>query len=335
MKAVILNKTDGPQSLTIGEIDTPEPSPDEVRVRLRASALNRRDYWITLGKYPKLTLPCIPGSDGAGVVEAVGADVDHTLLGQEVVIYPALEWGDDEACCGPDFRVLGMPDQGTFAEAICVPANNVYPKPPHLNWTQAAAIPLAGLTAWRACVTQAEVRPGQRILITGAGSGVSGFAIQWCLNLGAEVYVTSGSREKLSHAIELGVRGAENYHDHDCYRKLKQQSGGFHAIIDSAGGNAVNTLLDTLRPAGRFVFFGATLGNPEIGLEMPKLFFRHIRIQGTTMGSNAEFAAMLEFICRHQVKPSIDRIMPLHAAAEAHQLMADFSPSGKVVLLTS
>lgn len=335
MKAVILTKTEGPHSLVVDEIDTPEPLPGEVRVGLRACALNRRDYWLTLGKYPKLTLPCIPGSDGAGVVEAVGANVDQGLLGQEVMIYPALDWGDDEACCGTDFRVLGMPDQGTFAEAICVPAENVHPKPPHLDWTQAAAMPLAGLTAWRACVTQAEVRPGQRILITGAGSGVSGFAIQWCLKLGAEVYVTSGSQEKLSHAIALGASGAENYHDPDCYRKLRQQSGGFHAIIDSAGGNAVNALLDTLLPAGRFVFFGATLGNPETGLEMPKLFFRQIRIQGTTMGTNAEFAAMLDFTCRHQVKPDIDRVMPLHAVAEACQLMADFSQSGKIVLLTS
>lgn len=302
---------------------------------LRACALNRRDYWLTLGKYPNLTLPCIPGSDGAGVVEALGAGVNSDLMGQEVVIYPALDWGDDETCYGPDFRVLGMPDQGTFAEAICVPANNVYPKPVHLNWTQAAAMPLAGLTAWRACVTQAEVSRGQRVLITGAGSGVSGFAIQWCLNLGADVYVTSGNEEKLRNAVGLGVNGAENYHDPDCYRKLKQQSGGFHAIIDSAGGNAVNALLDTLLPAGRFVFFGATLGNPQTGLEMPKLFFRHIRIQGTTMGSNAEFAAMLEFACRHQVEPVIDRVMPLHEVVEAHQLMADFSQSGKIVLLTS
>lgn len=335
MKAVILESTNGPQGLAIRDIELPTPGPGEVRVRLRASALNRRDYWLTLGKYPKMQLPCIPGSDGAGVVEAVGAGVNDDPIGQEVVIYPAMNWGDDQSCYGPEFRVLGMPEQGTFAEAICIPAENIYPKPAHLDWFQAAAIPLSGLTAWRACVTQAEVCAGQRILITGAGSGVSSLAILWCLYLGAEVYVTSGSEAKLVAARQLGVSGAENYRDPDCYRKLRQQSGGFHAVIDSAGGNTVNALLDTLLPAGRYVFFGATLGNPEQGLEMPKLFFRHIRIQGTTMGSNTEFAAMLNFIGKHRVVPLVDRILPLHQAADAHQMLADFNQTGKIVLANS
>ncbi|TNE77661.1 MAG: alcohol dehydrogenase [Gammaproteobacteria bacterium] len=335
MKAVILESTNGPQGLAIRDIELPTPAPGEVRVRLHASALNRRDYWLTLGKYPKMQLPCIPGSDGAGVIEAVGAGVNDDLIGQEVVLYPAMNWGDDQSCYGPDFRVLGMPDQGTFAEAICIPAENVYPKPTHLDWFQAAAIPLSGLTAWRACVTQAEVCAGQRILITGAGSGVSSLAILWCLNLGAEVYVTSGNEAKLAAARQLGVSGAENYRDPDCYRKLRQQSGGFHAIIDSAGGNTVNALLDTLLHAGRYVFFGATLGNPEQGLEMPKLFFRHIRIQGTTMGSNAEFAAMLDFVDTHRIVPLVDRILPLHQAADAHVVLADFNQTGKIVLSNS
>ena len=155
MKAVVLKETIGPEGLSIQEIDTPCPAAGEVRVNLKASALNRRDYWITLGKYPKIRLPCVPGSDGAGIVEAVGDGVDSSLIGSEVVIYPAMEWGEEQSSYGPDFRVLGMPDQGTFAEAICVPAANVYPKPTHLDWSQAAAIPLAGLTAWRATITQA------------------------------------------------------------------------------------------------------------------------------------------------------------------------------------
>lgn len=333
MKAVVLQQAIGPEGLSLEQIDTPAPGAGEVRVRLKASALNRRDYWITLGKYPKIQLPCVAGSDGAGIVEAIGSGVSETLLGREVVIYPAMAWGEDESCYGPDFRVLGMPDQGTFAEAICVPAGNIYPKPAHLDWPRAAAIPLGGLTAWRAVVTQAEVKPGQRVLITGAGSGVSSFAILWCLHLGAEVYVTSGSGEKLAAAKKLGASGGENYRDPDCYRKLRQQSGGFHAVIDSAGGNALNALLDTLLPAGRFVFFGATLGNADKGLEMAKLFFRHIRIQGTTMGSNREFAAMLDFVERHRITPVIDRVLPLEKAAEAHQLMADFHQTGKIVLL--
>lgn len=332
MKAVVLEKTDGPRALVIRDVEAPAPGAGEVRVRLEASALNRRDYWITLGRYPQMQLPCIPGSDGAGIVEAVGPGVAQELLGRDVVIYPAMAWGDDEACFGPDFRVLGMPDQGTFAESICVPADNVYPKPEHLNWTQAAAIPLAGLTAWRACVTHAGVRSGMRVLVTGAGSGVAGFAIRWCLSLGAGVYVTSGDEKKITTAREMGVSGAESYRDPACYKKLRRQSGGFHAIVDSAGGNDMNPLLDTLLPAGRYVFFGATLGNPDNGLEMAKLFFRHIRIQGTTMGSNAEFAAMLEHVSRQRIEPAIDRVMPLDQIADGLQRMADFGQTGKIVL---
>lgn len=333
MKVVLLEQACGPEGLTIREIDTPLPAAGEVRVKLKASALNRRDYWITLGKYPQMRLPCVTGSDGAGIVEAIGEGVDPSLLGSEVVIYPAMEWGDQQTSFGPDFRVLGMPDQGTFAEAICVPAANIYPKPTHLDWSQSAAIPLAGLTAWRAVATQAEVKAGQRVLITGAGSGVSSFAILWCLHHGAQVYVTSGSAEKLAAARRMGVTGGESYRDPDCYQKLHRQSGGFHAVIDSAGGNAVNLLLDTLLPAGRFVFFGATLGNPDKGLEMAKLFFRQIRIQGTTMGSNEEFAAMLAFVAHHKITPIIDRVMPLEQAVAAHQLMANFDQTGKIVLL--
>ena len=149
MKAVVLNEVGGPENLNIEEVGTPEPKTGEVRVRLKASALNRRDYWMTLGKYPGLSLPCIAGSDGAGVVDAIGEGGDKSVIGKEVVVYPAREWGDDQHKNGPDFRVLGMPDQGTFAEYICCPASDIFDKPAHLSWEQAAAVPLAGLTSWR------------------------------------------------------------------------------------------------------------------------------------------------------------------------------------------
>lgn len=332
MKAVVLTTLGGPENLQIRELDTPSPSPGEVRVKLRASALNRRDYWITKGQYPDIQLPCIAGSDGAGVIDMVGQGVDANKIGQEVVIYPARAWGENQDSYGPDFRVLGMPDQGTFAEYICVPSNDVLPKPNHLSWEQAAAVPLAGLTAWRAVVTHANVKPGDKVLITGAGSGVSTFAILWSVSLGADVYVSTSSKTKLEAAIALGAIAGENYKEPDCYKKLKQQSGGFNAVIDSAGGNALNNILDTLLPAGRFVFFGSTLGNPDKGLPLAKLFFRHIRIQGTTMGSNAEFKAMLNFLSENKIIPVIDRVLPLDQAAEAHRLMENFGHTGKIVL---
>ena len=335
MKAIVLEEIGGPDNLEIKEVDTPSPGPGEVRVRLKNSALNRRDYWITIGRYPRTDLPCIAGSDGAGTVDAVGAGVDNGMIGDEVVVYPAREWGDSEAAFGPDFRVLGMPDQGTFAEYICCPATDVYARPAHLSWEQAAAVPLAGLTAWRAVVTQAEVKPGQTVLVTGAGSGVSTFAIQWASGLGAEVYVTSGSEEKIEKARAIGAAGGISYRQQDYHKTLKKQAGGFNAIIDSAGGDDVNNLLGTLRPAGRFVFFGATLGIPSTGLEIPRLFFNQTRIQGTMMGSNAEFKAMLDFVSENKIEPVVDRVLPMDEAIAAHKLLESFGQMGKVVLQNS
>ena len=164
MQAVVLREMGGPEKIGVEQVDTPQPGTDEVRVKLKASALNRRDYWMTGGKYPRMELPCIPGSDGAGIVDVVGREADVDFVGKEVMIYPAREWGIDERAPGKDFRVLGMPDQGTFAEYICVPTTSLYDKPQHLNWEQAAAMPLAGLTSWRAVVTQAELQSGQTML---------------------------------------------------------------------------------------------------------------------------------------------------------------------------
>ncbi|MEX2525821.1 MAG: zinc-binding dehydrogenase [Gammaproteobacteria bacterium] len=332
MKAVVLKEPTGPEGLSLEEQAKPEPGPGEVRVRLLTSALNRRDVWLTRGLYPRMQLPCIPGSDGAGIVDTVGPDVDSTLSGREVIIYPAMDWGDQERCSGPDFRVLGMPDPGTFAEYVCVPAGNVFPRPAHLSWEQAAAVPLAGLTAWRAAVTQGEVAPGQKVLVTGAGGGVAGFAILWCAGLGAEVRVTSSSPEKIELARSLGAIGGEDYRQEDCYSKLKKQSGGFDLIIDSAGGNELNGLLDTLAPGGRYVFYGATLGNPDTGPAMAKLFFRQNRLQGTTMGSLAEFGAMLDHVERHKVEPVIDRVFSLTDAVQAHEHMESQAHTGKIIL---
>ena len=332
MKAVVLHEKGGPESLTIEEIDTPHAGPGEVRVRLETSALNRRDYWLTVGKYPGVSYPVIAGSDGAGVVDAVGKGVDASVIGREVVIYPARDWGDNSRNFGPDFRILGMPDQGTFAEYICVPESDIYLKPGHLSWPQAAAIPLAGLTSWRAVVTHAEVEPGQKILVTGAGSGVSTFAIQWALGRGAEVFVTSGSTEKIERAKTMGASSGVVYTEGGFTKQLRELSGGFDVIVDSAGGDNINALLDTLNAGGRYVFFGATLGNASKGLEMAKLFFRHIRLQGTTMGSPVEFGAMMRFIDEKKIEPIVHQVFPLDEAPAAHMLLENFGQMGKVVL---
>ncbi len=333
MKAVVLHELGGPDKLCVEDVADPHPAAGEVRVALKASALNRRDYWITVGAYPRIRFPVISGSDGAGVVDAVGEGVDSALIGREVVLYPARNWGSDPRCGGPDFRVLGMPDQGTLAEYICVPVGDIVDKPPHLSWIQAAAFPLAGLTAWRAVVTHGEVQRGQKVLVTGIGGGVATFALLWAKYLGAEVYVTSGSDEKLAQAAGLGARGGVNYRQTGWGKALRELCGGFDLVIDSAGGEVVNTTLNALNNGGRYVFFGATLGNPPEGLEMAKLFFRQIRIQGSTMGTPEEFAAMVAFINKHGIEPVVDQICKLEDAPEAYRRMAVGDQMGKLVVL--
>jgi len=332
MKAVILHGKDGPGCLKIKEVDTPKPAAGEVRVKLKASALNRRDYWMTIGLYPCMTLPAIPGSDGVGIIDAVGAGGDESLIGRQVVIYPARAWGGEEHRYGPDFRALGMPDQVTFAEYICIQDTDFLDKPVHFSWEQAAAIPLAGLTAWRALVTHGEVQAGHKVLVTSAGSGVSSFAIQWAVACGAEVYVTSGSEEKIAKAKAMGACGGVNYRDEGFIKALSKMSSGFDIIIDGTGGDDLNPLLRTLNAGGRYVFFGATLGNPSVGLEMAKLFFKHIRIQGTTLGSPKEFGAMIDFVNQKKIEPLIHAVYALDDVVAAHRLMENFSQMGKIVL---
>ena len=330
MQAVILRQLGAPENLTLEDLPIPEPQAGQVRVRLYASALNRRDVWITLNKYPGIRLPSGMGSDGAGVVEQVGDGVSSDLIGQQVVIYPAYDWGDNPRFPSPTFRVLGMPDAGTFAEYICVPSTHVCPKPAHLTWEQAAALPLAGLTAWRALVTQAAVQAGETVLITGIGGGVATFALKWALALGGRCFVSSGSADKLAQAQQLGAAGGVNYRVAGWEQQLAQLTGGVDVVIDGSGGAAFKGYFAALKPAGRFVMYGATAGNPP-DLDAVRLFFRQVSIIGSTMGSPAEFAAMLRLVAAERIVPAIDQIFPLQQVVAAHQRLLATEQLGKIV----
>ena len=332
MKALTLFGSDGPSSLSLVDVDVPVPGPNEVRVKLKCAALNRRDVWMTVGQYPGIQMPAIAGSDGSGTVDAVGDGIPKDCLGREVVIYPALEWGDDPRCGGKDFRVLGMPDQGTFAEYICVPESSIYPKPRHLSWEQAAAFPLAGLTAWRAVVTHGEVKKGDRVLVTGIGGGAAGFALLWAKEKGADVIVTSSSQDKIDMAIKEGAVAGYNYSNDSWSKELRSEIGSIDLVIDSGGGDGMNSVLDTLKNGGRYVFFGATQGNPSRGLNMAKLFFKQIRIQGTTMGKLEEFQEMIDFVSSNKLEPIIDQIFDFSDAIAAHERMLKSEQMGKIVL---
>lgn len=332
MKAIILTQIGGPDQLRVTEVETPEPALGQVRVRLYASALNHRDVWITLGQYPGIRLPCILGSDGAGVVDQIGPEAPADLLGQEVVIYPAYDWGDNPHFPKPTFRVLGMPDPGTFAEYLCVPARHVFPKPAHLSWEQAAAVPLAGLTAWRALMTQGAAQPGETVLVTGIGGGVATFALKWAVALGARVFVTSGDSAKLEQACLMGAAGGVNYRDSAWAKQLADLSGGVDVVVDGTGGSTFPGCFSVLRPGGRLVVYGATAGNPPTGLEMARLFFRQAQIIGSTMGSPAEFAAMLHIVAEQRIEPALDQVVALDQAVTAHQRLQAAKQLGKIVL---
>ncbi|CAM2831487.1 zinc-binding dehydrogenase [Rariglobus hedericola] len=318
-------------ALSIVEIPAPEPVAGEARVRLKAAALNHRDVWIKLGQYAGLKFPAQPGSDGAGVVESVGAGVDPVWVGSEVIINPSFGWGAQERAQSPDFTILGLPRDGTLAEVISVPVTQLAVKPSHLSWTEAAALPLAGLTAYRALFSRAAVRPGEKVLISGVGGGVALFALQFAVAHGAQVYVTSGSDEKIAKAIQLGAAGGFNY-THTGWAKTAVHAGhAFDVIVDSAGGDGFESLVDLAAPGGRLVFFGATRGNPPV-LPMRKIFWRQLSLLGTTMGSPGDWEAMMVLVDRHRIVPVVSDTFPLTEAEAAFDLMEKGGQFGKIVI---
>ncbi|HYP18316.1 MAG TPA: zinc-binding dehydrogenase [Opitutus sp.] len=328
MRAVRLT---GINQLEIADLPAPEPRPGEVVVEIRAAALNHRDVWIKAGQYAGLKFPCIPGSDGAGVITRVGYGVEAEWLGREVVINPSFDFGTNERAQGTGFSILGLPRDGTLAEQVAVPLEQVSVKPPHLSWAGAAALPLGGLTAWRAVATRAAVRRGERVLVTGIGGGVAVFALQFAVAFGAEVWVTSSSQQKIERARTLGAKGGANYTDAEWAKRLAAEAGAFDAIVDSAGGPGFESLVDLAAPGGRLVFFGATRGNPSV-LPMRKVFWRQLSLLGTTMGSPADWRAMTEHVAQHRVEPVISEVLPFDRAADAFGLMERGGQFGKIVL---
>ncbi len=307
--------------LVLEEVADPLPGPGEVLVELHAAALNRRDTLVRRGVYP-FPLPLIPGSDGAGV---------RRDTGEEVVILPSLHWGDREDCAGPDFEILGGPRDGTYAELVAVPSENVYPKPRRLSWEEAAAFPLAALTAWRALFARGGVTEGQTVLVLGAGSGVSTFAVQLAVHAGARVFVTSSSQEKIDRAMGLGAAGGVLYTEGDWAGAISDLTGeGVDVVLDSVGSTWPDSLR-AVRRGGRVVVFGAT-GGTEAMLQVRPFYLGWLSLLGTTMGSPRDFADLLQMLERASWRPVVDTTFALAAAAAAHDRMVSGEHFGKVVL---
>ena len=331
MKAITLTSTQQ-SKLLLTEVQTRNLLPGEVRVLIKAAALNHRDEWCRQGLYPTIKDGVVLGSDGAGIVSEIGEGVDYELLQKEVIINPALNWGGNQKAQSASFEILGMPRNGTLAESVIVPVDRLYSKPAHLTWEEAAALPLAGLTAYRALTYQGNIQPGENLLVTGFGGGVAQFAVQFGLALGAKVSTSSSSPGKLEKAKALGVSTVYNYLDHNWISKANEDTNGFDLIIDGAVGDTLNHLIQVAKPGGKIVFYGATLGNPS-KVEARKIFWNQLKIMGTTMGSDLDFMNMVSFVSEKKIQPIIDQVFRFDQAEVAFDRMRDGKQMGKIVLV--
>ena len=328
MKALVLESD---HTLHLKEVVRPTPATGEVLIKVNASALNHRELWIQKGLYPGMRLPCILGADGAGVVIEVADNVDKSWIGKSVIIYPANEWGDNPKAPNKTYKVLGMPIDGTIAEYISVSSNLIVEKPSYLSHTEAAALPIASLTSWRALVTHGGIRDGHRILITGIGGGVAQAGLSIALTHGAEVYVTSSSQAKIDDAITKGAKGGVNYRDEDWHKQLKAITEGIDIVLDSSPSPKLDDYFHFMHYGGRIVTYGST-GSPNTTISISKFFLRQIQFIGTTMGSIAEFKAVIDFMAKHKIKPEVSQVFRMEDSLDAIEALRAGNQIGKIVI---
>lgn len=317
MKALVFENIHTLPNYTDIEIS---PKENEVEVNISAAALNHRDVWITKGLYPGLVPGTIMGADGMG-----------WYLGKRVVINPGLDWGHNERYQSKKFRVLGVPDHGTFAEKICIPQSYIYDAPDHLTDEEVAALPVAGVTAYRALFTRAQLMQGEHVLVTGLGGGVALMAALMAKAHGAKVFFTTGSNEKLQKGLQLGFDGGINYKEENSIEKMAEQCGHIDVIIDSTAGEGLNTLMKLCTFGSRIVLYGGSLGKIN-GINPQPLFWKQMDIMGSSMGSPSDFQAMLDFVAKHRLHPIVDSIYSIEAFGKAFSRMEEGSQMGKIVL---
>jgi NADPH:quinone reductase-like Zn-dependent oxidoreductase len=346
MRALALTKHGGIGDLAI--LDLPAPSvkaPDDVLVRIRAAAINRLDLSLLPGlKGLTLEFPHIVGTDGAGIVEAIGPDVKAIGSGERVFLNPGISCGQCPACLGGEeplcreFRILGEHLPGTAAEFVVVPERNVARIPDDMPWSTAAAFPLATLTAWRMLTSRASLRSGESVLIWGAGGGVSLAALRIAVHLGARIFVTGSSDTKVQKALELGAETGYNHTERtsdEIARDIRKRTGiGVDVVVDSVGERTWEASLKALRPGGRLVTCGATTG-PQVSLDIRRLFWFQWSLLGSTMGNSREFAEIVALANDGKLWPMVDSVVPLRDGVRAFQRMACGEQLGKLVIEVS
>jgi NADPH:quinone reductase-like Zn-dependent oxidoreductase len=341
MQGVVLTAVGGLDRLARAEVPTPEVrAPHEVRVRLRAAALNRLDLFVADG-LPGVayTFPQVIGSDGAGVVESVGAAVTSVRPGERVMINPGISCGTCTQCLRGEeslceaFQVLGEHRNGTMAEFVVVPDRNLARVPDRMSWPAAAAFSLATLTAWRMVVTRAATQRGETVLVWGAGGGVALAAVQVAAMLGARVIATSSASEKLAVARELGAADVVNHATEDVVARVRALTAnrGADVIIDSVGEPTWPSSLRLLRRGGRLVSCGAT-GGPHVALDLRRLFWHQWSLLGSTLGSRAEYARVVQLAGEGKLWPHVDQVLPLDRVMEAFERLSRGQQVGKLVI---
>ena len=344
MKAIRIHEHGGVEKLRYEDAPNPSiASPNEAIVQLYNAALNHIDIWIRLGATGiAIPMPHILGADGAGTVVEVGRDVKNVKTGDVVCLYSFSGCGQCEFCLTQrDFmciyiRGVGERLDGTYAEYVKVPAECCFPMPAHLSFTEAAAFPLVFLTVWRMLITNAQLKPGETILIIGIGGGVAGAALQIAKRMGAHVIVTSGSDEKLELARKHGAAHMINHREKDFAQEVKRltDNRGVDVVVDCVAGEVWQKSLAALTRGGRLVTCGATAGgDPET--DLTPIFTNHLNIFGSTMGSRDEFRQLLNFLDSAKIKPIIDQVFPLSEAAAAQRRMEEARQFGKIVLQIS
>ncbi|SHG24997.1 quinone oxidoreductase family protein [Ornithinibacillus halophilus] len=314
--------------LKIKEMPDPTADKGEVVVKLRTAGLNRRDLYIPNRRGPEKEA-LILGSDGAGVIEAIGDDVTNVKVGEEVIINPALRWNKNSDAPPEGFDILGMPDHGTFAEKIAISAEQVEKKPSYLTWEESGVLSLSGLTGYRALFTKGQLTEHDTVFIPGAGSGVATFLILFAKSRGAKVIVTSRSVEKRKQALAIGADQAIDTNS-DWLEELEGET--IDLVIDSVGRATFNRSLNVLKKGGRIVTFGATTED-TIEFNLRAFFYGQYQLFGSTMGSREELLALIELMEYQKIRPVVDRTYSLDQTLEAFNYLEDHNNFGKVSIV--
>lgn len=341
MKAAYLETHGGTEVLKYGEVPTPVPKPHEVLVRLKYSSLNHLDIWVRKGLPIKLSYPHILGGDGAGIVEKVGEEVTRTKVGEAVIVHPSEScdhcahclMGIESLC--EEYKILGENIAGTNAEYVCVPETSIFPKPTNLSFSEAASVGLVFTTAWQMLVERAHVKADQTVLVHASGSGVSLAGIQIATLFGAEVIATSRSKDKLKVAEKFGAKHLIDTESEDFSKVVRKISPkGIDIIFDHVGKVFWERNIKCLKSGGALVTCGATSGHEAV-TDLRHVFFRQLRILGSTMGNRRDFPKILGHLETGKLKSFVDREFSLSKTAQAHQYMEEGRQVGKVVLKIS